>query len=285
MNSKELRALDAQCIEGTYGRFEPVINQGKGAICTDLEGKTYVDFTSGIGVNSLGFCDEQWVQAVCKQVQTLQHTSNLFYTLPGPKVAEKLTARTGMSKVFFGNSGAEANECAIKAARKYGNQKSDKKNQIVTLRDSFHGRTMATVSATGQDSMHKDFDPFVAGFQYCETNDMASLQRVVGENTCAVMIELIQGEGGVHVLDEDFVKEAEALCRKFDALLIVDEVQTGVGRTGYFFAYEPYGIKPDLITFAKGMGGGLPIGGVIFSDRAKGALSKGDHGSTFGANP
>lgn len=281
-----IKALDKEYIVGTYGRFDLVATSGYGAVCTDENGKEYIDFTSGIGVNSLGFCDSGWVAAVTAQLNKIQHVSNLFYTEPMVKVAEQLVKRTGMKKVFFANSGAEANEVAIKAARKYSNNKyGDDTNHIVTLENSFHGRTMATITATGQEHYHKDFFPFVEGFSYCKANDIDDLERKVTDLTCAIMIELVQGEGGVLNLDKEFVKEVELLCRSQDMLFIVDEVQTGVGRTGNLFAYQAFDIHPDIVTFAKGIGGGLPIGGAIFSEKACDILQPGDHGTTYGGNP
>ena len=258
MESIDIKKTDKEKIVNTYARYDLAVKQGKGAVCTSYDGKEYIDFTSGIGVNSLGFCDDGWVKAVTEQLNKLQHISNLFYTEPQVKAAELLTAKTGMSKVFFGNSGAEANEAAIKTARKYGSKvKGNSLNKIVTLVNSFHGRTMATITATGQDHYHQYFTPFVEGFAYCEPDNIQQLEELVDDNTCAVMLEMIQGEGGVIALSEEFVKAAEKLCRQKDILLIIDEVQTGVGRTGRMFCYEHYGIKPDMVTFAKGIGGGL----------------------------
>ncbi|MDD5986803.1 MAG: aspartate aminotransferase family protein [Eubacteriales bacterium] len=282
----DIKKIDAEKIAHTYGRFDLALKEGQGAIAKDFDGREYVDFTSGIGVTSLGYCDPDWVEAVSKQAARLQHTSNLFYTEPQVRLAEALTERTGMARVFFANSGAEANECAIKTARKYGNTRSGNiEHEIVTLENAFHGRTMATITATGQKVFHKDFYPFVEGFSYCKANDKDMLHALVTDKTCAIMMELVQGEGGVLVIDQDFVKEAETICREKDILLIIDEVQTGIGRTGTFFAYEQYGIHPDLVTFAKGIGGGLPLGGVLFNERTKDVLTYGDHGTTFGGNP
>lgn len=286
MNSNEIKTLDKERIVSTYGRYDLVVESGKGAYCVSAEGKKYLDFTTGIGVNSLGFCDDSWVEAVTTQVKTLQHVSNLFYTQPQVEVAKILTDRTGMKKVFFNNSGAEANETAIKAARKYGTvNKGENVNKIITLNNSFHGRTMATITATGQAHYHKFFTPFVGGFDYCDANDIEQLEKLADENTCAIMMEVIQGEGGVLNLDEAFVKAAEKICKEKDILLIIDEVQTGIGRTGKLFAYQHFGIKPDIVTFAKGIGGGLPIGGAIFSEKCCDTLVPGDHGTTYGGNP
>lgn len=279
------REMDKEYIAGTYSRYDLVAEKGKGSILTDETGREFIDFTAGIGVNSLGFCDEHWINVVVGQVKKLQHTSNLYYTKPCVDLAKKICEKTGMSKVFFGNSGAEANEGAIKVARKYGGLKNSSKVDIVTLNMSFHGRTITTVKATGQEDMHKFFGPFPRGFVYADANDIESLKKSVNENTCGIMLEMVQGEGGITVLNQDFVDTAVSLCKTYDALLIIDEVQTGVGRTGKFFAYEHFGIKPDIVTFAKGMGGGLPIGGFILGEKASDVLVSGDHGSTFGGNP
>lgn len=261
-------------------------DHGKGAVCVDTDGKEYIDFTAGIGVNSLGFCDDGWVEAVTRQLKKLQHVSNLFYTEPQVKVADILTRRTGMKKAFFSNSGAEANEVAIKTARKYSNNKyGNDINWILTLDNSFHGRTMATITATGQDNYHKDFYPFMGHFNYCKPDDLEDLQKKVTDKTCAVMLEIIQGEGGVVNLQKDFVKAVEDLCHRKDMVFIVDEVQTGIGRTGKLFAYEYFDVKPDIVTFAKGIGGGLPIGGALFSEKVCDVLQPGNHGTTYGGNP
>lgn len=286
MNSNEIKKLDEEKIVSTYSRYDMVAEKGKGAECVSADGKKYIDFTSGIGVNCLGFCDDGWVEAVTEQLGRLQHVSNLFYTEPQVKVADMLTKRTGMSKVFFGNSGAEANEAAIKTARKYGTtKKGENANVIVTLENSFHGRTMATITATGQENYHKYFTPFLGGFRYCRANDISQLKELADGDVCAVMIEMIQGEGGVMNLNEEFVKAAYDICREKDILFIVDEVQTGIGRTGRFFAYEYFGVKPDIVTFAKGIGGGLPIGGALFDEKCCDILTPGSHGTTYGGNP
>ena len=286
MNSNEIKALDKEKIVSTYNRYDLVAGSGKGAHCVSEDGKRYVDFTAGIGVNSLGFCDDGWVEAVTAQLKKLQHVSNLFYTEPQVKVAQLLTGRTGMKKVFFGNSGAEANEAAIKTARKYGTvNKGENVNKIVTLNNSFHGRTMATITATGQEHYHKFFTPFLDGFVYCDANDVQQLEKLTDDDVCAVMMEVIQGEGGVLNLDEAFVKAAEKICREKDILFIIDEVQTGIGRSGKLFAYENFGVKPDIVTFAKGIGGGLPIGGALFSEKCCDILEPGNHGTTYGGNP
>lgn len=282
MNSSELKNWDKEYIVGTYARYNLVAESGKHAVCTDTDGREYIDFTSGIGVNSLGFTDEGWVNAVKAQLDRIQHTSNLYYTQPQIVLAEALVGRTGMKKAFFCNSGAEANEAAIKTARKYGGRAD---NTIITLNNSFHGRTMATITATGQEHYHQYFNPFLDGFRYCDANDTAGLEELVDDSTCAIMMELVQGEGGVLNLEKDFVKAAERIAADNNLLLVIDEVQTGIGRTGKFFAYEHFDIKPDIVTFAKGIGGGLPVGGVLFSDRCCDVLKPGDHGTTFGGNP
>jgi len=285
MTFDEIKEQDQQNIMQTYGRFQLALVSGHGATATDCGGKEYIDFTSGIGVNSLGYCDEKWVQAVSKQAATLQHTSNLYYNPMQTKLAETLCKLTGFSKVFFGNSGAEANECAIKLARKYGTDKYGKaRNQIVTLTNSFHGRTVTTLAATGQDSFHTNFTPFTEGFSYAEPN-MDSVKSCVNAGTCAVFIELIQGEGGVLPLEAGFVKELDQFCKEQDILLMVDEVQTGVGRTGALYCYTNYDFMPDVITSAKGLGGGLPVGACLCTERLGGVLGAGMHGSTFGGNP
>lgn len=286
MNKEMIRETDKKKIVSTYSRYDMAADRGKGACCYDTDGKKYIDFTAGIGVNSLGFCDDSWIVAVTAQLKKLQHASNLFYTEPQLKVAEMLTERTGMSKVFFGNSGAEANEAAIKTARKYGTtRKGDNVNKIITLENSFHGRTMATITATGQDHYHKYFTPFVDGFRYCRANDAEQLKDLVDDETCAVMMEMIQGEGGVLNLDAEFVRAAADICAQRNILFIADEVQTGIGRTGKLFAYEHFGVKPDIVTFAKGIGGGLPIGGTLMGEKCCDILQPGDHGTTYGGNP
>ncbi len=279
----EIKQKDRQYILGTYGRFDLYIVRGKGAVCEDEQGKKYIDLGSGIGVNSLGYCDDGWVKAVEEQLETLQHTSNLYYTSPGALLAEALCSRTGYSKVFFCNSGAEANEAAIKTARKYSFDKYGQgRNKIITLNKSFHGRTMATLTATAQEAMHNFFFPFNEGFEYCEKDieDIKSRQGV-----CAVMLEFIQGEGGVIPLDKHFVEQVYDYCKSNDILFIADEVQTGVGRTGRFLCSEHYGVKPDVTTLAKGLGGGLPIGAMLAGEKCEGVMGAGTHGSTFGGNP
>jgi acetylornithine/N-succinyldiaminopimelate aminotransferase len=286
MKHEELKQLDQAYILGTYGRNDVSIQRGKGAVCWSEDGKRYVDFTAGIGVTALGYCDSQWVEAVSRQAGLLQHTSNLYYTEPCVLLAQRLVDRSGLKKVFFCNSGAEANEGAIKTARKYAFEKrGDERPEIITLENSFHGRTMATVSATGQENFHRFFSPFLEGFRYTAVNDVEQLRAAVTEHTCAIMAEMVQGEGGVVPLEEAFVREIANLCRERDLLFIADEVQTGVGRTGRFFSYEHFGVEPDLVTTAKGLGGGLPIGAVLFGEKCEHVLVSGDHGSTFGGNP
>lgn len=270
----------------TYGRYDVALKSGKGAVAYDEDGKKYIDVSSGIGVNSLGYCNDGWVNAVSKQAGTLQHMSNYFYCKQASDLAEKLCTLTDMSKVCFGNSGAEANECAIKIARKYSFDKyGNDRNRIVTLNNSFHGRTVTTLSATGQDVFHNYFFPFTQGFDYVEANDLEQLKNSVTDKTCAVLLEVIQGEGGVNILDKDYVRQLVKFCNENDVLVIVDEVQTGIGRTGKLFAYENYDIKPDLVTMAKGLGGGLPIGVCMCGEKLKNVMSPSTHGTTFGANP
>ena len=281
-----ISSQDKQYVANTYGRFPVAIKEGKGAHCKDFDGKEYIDFSSGIGVNSLGFCNEGWVEAVTKQLTTLQHISNLYYTEPCVNAAKLLCEKTGMKKVFFSNSGAESNEGAIKCARKYSYIKyGENRNKVITLVNSFHGRTVTTLAATGQDVFHKYFFPFTEGFEYVEANNIESLRKALDGSVCAVMMELIQGEGGVMPLDKEYVKEVEKLCNENDIILIVDEVQTGVGRTGKLFCFQNYGINPDVVTTEKGIGGGLPLGCVMFSEKTENVLVAGDHATTFGGNP
>lgn len=270
----------------TYDRLPLVMESGSGRTCTDEDGKRYLDFGSGIGTNSLGYCDPAWADAVCAQVRSMQHTSNYYYTKVQADFAERLCQITGYKRVFFGNSGAEANECAIKLARKYSFDKYGAgRNVIITLRNSFHGRTMATLSATGQDCFHNYFFPFPEGFVYAEANDIDDLLKKMHNNVCAVMLEYIQGEGGVVPLDSKYVDQLYDFCAKRDILVIADEVQTGVGRTGTFLAGEQYAKKADITTLAKGLGGGLPIGACLANGKCADVLTKGMHGSTFGGNP
>ena len=270
----------------SYGRFPLVMEQGCGRRCKDEDGKEYIDFGSGIGTNSLGFCDEKWADAVCSQVRTLQHNSNYYYTAVQADFAEKLCNASGYCAVFFGNSGAEANECAIKTARKYSFDKYGKgRHNIITLVNSFHGRTIATLSATGQDVFHNYFFPFLEGFINVQANNIDDLKEKLDDTVCAVMIEYVQGEGGVNVLDKDFVDAVFELCAEKDILVIADEVQSGVGRTGKFLAGEYFGKKADITTLAKGIAGGIPMGACLMNEKCQGVLTKGTHGSTFGGNP
>lgn len=286
MNTEKTIKRDNEFILHTYGRSQVVLAKGAGMTATDADGKEYLDFTSGIGVNSLGYCHPAWVKAVADQAATLQHTSNLYYTAPDGKLAKKLCRRTGLDAVFFGNSGAEANEGAIKCARKYSvDTYGESRSKIITLVNSFHGRTLATLTATGQDVFHHDFGPFPGNFDYVPAGDFDALKQAADENTCAVMMELVQGEGGVVALDADYVAKVAAFCKERDILVIVDEVQTGVGRTGKFLACEHFDLKPDIITLAKGLGGGLPIGAVVMNRKVAAHMQPGSHGSTFGGNP
>ncbi len=286
MSFENIKLEDNNNIANTYKRNDVLIKSGKNATCFDEAGKEYIDFTSGIGVNSVGFANEEVNKAIIEQINNLSHISNLFYTTPQVEVASKLVSLTKMNKVFFSNSGAEANEGAIKCARKYSFDKyGNDRNEIITLLDSFHGRTIATLSATGQDYYHNYFFPFVEGFVHAKPNNFENLLSKVSDKTCAIMIETIQGEGGVNPLDVDFVKSIEKLCNEKDILLIVDEVQTGIGRTGKLFSYEHFGIKPDIVTTAKGLGGGLPIGCVLFGEKTENVFTFGNHGTTFGGNP
>ena len=277
---------DQLYLAGTYGRFPLEIVSGKGSVALGADGKSYIDMGAGIAVNTFGYADDVFTAAVTEQLSKVQHSSNLYYTAPAANLAEVLVKKSGMKKVFFGNSGAEANECAIKTARKWGvENKGEGAYNIVTLKNSFHGRTITTLSATGQDVFHKNFDPFTQGFVYAPMGDEAALESLIDDKTCAVMIEFVQGEGGVNVLPESYVKKIFELKKQKNFLVIADEVQTGNGRTGKYFAYQLYGVTPDIVTTAKGLGGGLPIGACLFGDAVKDVLGKGDHGSTFGGNP
>ncbi len=284
MNVKE---TDRTYLSGTYNRFDLWITRGKGALCYDDHGREYIDMTSGIGVNAFGYSDPVWAEAVARQASLLQHTSNLYYTEPCAALAEMLCTRTGMKKVFFSNSGAEANECAVKAARKYAAaHHSTESYRIITLKKSFHGRTLTTLAATGQEGFHTRFLPLTEGFLYAEPNDIEGLRDLVENNKVAgILLEIVQGEGGVNLLSEPFLKAAEQLCREHDLVFMIDEVQTGNGRTGELYAYMHYGLSADVITTAKGLGGGLPIGATLLGERIADIFEKGDHGSTFGGNP
>ena len=280
-------SLDKEYVAGTYGRFPLELVSGKGSLFYDAEGKEYIDMGTGIGVTAFGTADETWVAAVTEQLSKLQHTSNLYYTSPCAKLAHALCSRTGMKKVFFSNSGAEANECAIKVARKYSAEtKGADCYTILTLENSFHGRTLTTLAATGQEHYHELFQPITPGFIHVPANDAAALEAAVAENKIAgIMMEMVQGEGGVIALTEEFVQQAAAICKQMDIPLIVDEVQTGNGRTGRLYAFQHYGIAPDLVSTAKGLGGGLPIGATLMSEKVQDVLKPGDHGSTYGGNP
>lgn len=285
MDGKIIIDEDKEYVAGTYARFPVAFKEGKGCRLYDYDDKEYVDFGSGIAVDIFGVNDGEWKSAVIEQLNKVQHTSNLFYTEPQARLARLMCEKTGAKKVFFGNSGAEANECAIKAARKYGELKHGAaRKEIITLKNSFHGRTLATLAATGQEEFHKYYGPFPAGFVYADPT-LEGVESCITEDTCAVMIECIQGESGVNVLDKSFVQGLGKLCRERDILLICDEVQTGNGRTGYMYAYQAYGISPDIVTTAKGLGGGLPIGACMLFDKCKAVFGFGDHGSTFGGNP
>ena len=284
---ENLKELDKQYIANTYARFPLEIVSGKGSLVYDETGKEYIDLGTGIAVNTFGVADPQWAAAVTAQLGKVQHMSNLYYTEPCVKLAKLLCEKSGMKKIFFGNSGAEANEGIIKAARKYAAEKKGPEYYtIITLKNSFHGRTLTTLAATGQDHFHGLFQPLTPGFAYADANDLEGLKALVSQtNPAAIMIECVQGEGGVIPLEEDFVKKVAELCRKEDVVFIVDEVQTGNGRTGKPYAYMHYGVQPDVVTTAKGLGGGLPIGACMMGEKVEKVLGKGDHGSTFGGNP
>ena len=286
MNGNQIKELDSQYLMKTYGRYPVAIESGSGATVKDFDGREYIDFASGIGVCSVGYGNKAWADAVADQAMKLAHVSNLFYTEPGTMLAHELCERTGMKRVFFANSGAESNEGAIKVARKYSFDKYGKgRDEIITLENSFHGRTITTLAATGQDVFHNHFFPFTEGFRYAPANDFAALEKLVDGKVCAIMMELIQGEGGVLPLDEEYVKKVEALCREKDILLILDEVQTGIGRTGDLYAFQGWGVEPDIVSSAKGLGGGLPLGAVLVGEKCQDVMGPSSHGSTFGANP
>ncbi len=279
--------MDQAYVAGTYKRFPVEIVSGKGSKVYDVNGKAYVDMGSGIGVTAFGIADDVWQKAVTEQLGKVQHTSNLYYTEPCAKLAKLLCEKTGMKKVFFANSGAEANECAIKVARKYSAEKKGKDcYTIVTLVNSFHGRTLTTLAATGQDHFHQLFQPLTPGFLHVEANNVEALEKAVDENSIAgIMLECVQGEGGVNPLTPEFVAAAAKLAEEKDIPLIIDEVQTGNGRTGKLYAYMNYGITPDIVSTAKGLGGGLPIGAALLGEKVQNVLGYGDHGSTYGGNP
>lgn len=279
----EIKSIDNTYIMPTYGRIDVAIESGHGSIATDVDGKEYVDFTSGIGVNCLGYSNEKWAEAVSNQAKKVQHICNYYYSPVSTELAEKLSKLSGMSKMFFANSGCEANECAIKVARKFGESKGAYK--IITLENSFHGRTITTLAANGQDAFHGDFLPLTEGFVYAEPNSIESLKALIDDKTCAVMLECVQGEGGVLPLDAEYLQAVRELCTEKGILMVVDEVQTGICRTGEFLSYQSAGILPDVVTLAKAIGGGLPIGICMVSEAYKDTLTAGMHGSTFGANP
>ena len=282
-----IKFTDNSYVANTYKRFDLCLIKGEGCLCYDENGREYIDMTSGIGVNSFGYCDPVWAEAVANQAALLQHTSNLYYTAPCAELAELLCRRTGMSKVFFGNSGAEANECAVKVARKYAAEhKGAEYYNIITLNKSFHGRTLTTLAATGQEGFHKLFTPLTEGFLYADAEDIGGMERLIADNKVAgVLIEVVQGEGGVNALSETYLKAVEKLCRDNDIVFMIDEVQTGNGRTGELYAYMNYGLSPDVVSTAKGLAGGLPMGACLMSEKVADVLDYGDHGSTFGGNP
>lgn len=282
----DIKQLDKEYVANTYNRFDLALIQGKGSRVLDDNGKEYIDFGSGIGVNSLGYCNEEWTKAVSQQAAKLQHTSNLYYNEPSAILAKRFCDASGMKKVFFANSGAEANEGCIKTARKYSYDKyGEGRNVIVSLVNSFHGRTMEALAITGQEVFHRYFFPFDSAVKYTPANDIESLKNALTDDVCAVIMELVQGEGGVIKLDESFVEQTVKLASERDILVIVDEVQTGVGRTGKFAAYQHYGFTPDIASFAKGLGGGLPIGAVAMGEKVANTLAQGTHATTFGGNP
>ncbi len=286
MTFEDIKNKEQKYMMHTYGRFPAALVSGKGAVAKDADGKEYIDFTSGIGVNCLGYCDDGWVKAVSDQAAAIQHISNLYYSPLQVGVAERLCSLTGMDKVFLCNSGAEANECAIKIARKYSFDKyGEGRQKILTLVNSFHGRTVTTLAATGQDVFHNYFYPFTEGFDYVVANDTDDLMKHIDDSVCAVFVELIQGEGGVMPLCREFVKAVADVCAEKDILFMVDEVQTGISRTGSVYCYQQYDIKPDVVTSAKGLGGGVPIGACLCNEKLADVMSAGTHGTTFGGNP
>ena len=282
-----IKEIDNQYVASTYARFPICITRGKGSLAYDEDGNEYIDLGTGIAVNTFGYADDEWISAVEAQLTKVQHTSNLYYSEPCAKLAELLCTKTGMKKVFFSNSGAEANECAIKVARKYGElNKGAEYTTIITLKDSFHGRTLTTLAATGQDVFHKDFLPLTNGFVYAEPNNSEDVERLLKENKCcAIMFEVVQGEGGVRALDKEFLTNIQALAKKYDVLLVADEVQCGNGRTGELYGYMNFGITPDVVSTAKGLAGGLPMGATLLGEKVKDVLGISMHGSTFGGNP
>ena len=283
MTFEQVKSQDQAYILHTYGRVDAALVKGRNARAWDVDGKEYIDFTAGIGVNALGYCDPEWSAAVAGQAGKIQHMCNYYYCPENTALAQELSQASGMAKAFFCNSGAEANECAVKIARKYGEKRGA--YRIVTLENSFHGRTLTTLAATGQEGFHREFLPLTEGFLYAQAGDLAGIQALLDGSVCAVMLEMVQGEGGVIPMDEGFVKGLAQLCREKDVLLLIDEVQTGIGRTGRFFAYQGYGVQPDVVTCAKGIAGGLPMGACLVSERLGDILQLGQNGSTFGGNP
>ena len=283
MTFEQVKSQDQAYILHTYGRVDAALVKGRNARAWDVDGKEYIDFTAGIGVNALGYCDPEWSAAVAEQAGKIQHMCNYYYCAENTALAQELSQASGMAKAFFCNSGAEANECAVKIARKYGEKRGA--YRIVTLENSFHGRTLTTLAATGQEGFHREFLPLTEGFLYAQAGDLAGIQALLDGSVCAVMLEMVQGEGGVIPMDEGFVQGLAQLCREKDVLLLIDEVQTGIGRTGRFFAYQGYGVQPDVVTCAKGIAGGLPMGACLVSERLGDILQPGQNGSTFGGNP
>ena len=283
MTFEQVKSQDQAYILHTYGRVDAALVKGRNARAWDVDGKEYIDFTAGIGVNALGYCDPEWSAAVAGQAGKIQHMCNYYYCPENTALAQELSQASGMAKAFFCNSGAEANECSVKIARKYGEKRGA--YRIVTLENSFHGRTLTTLAATGQEGFHREFLPLTEGFLYAQAGDLAGIQALLDGSVCAVMLEMVQGEGGVIPMDEGFVKGLAQLCREKDVLLLIDEVQTGIGRTGRFFAYQGYGVQPDVVTCAKGIAGGLPMGACLVSERLGDILQPGQNGSTFGGNP
>lgn len=283
----DIQTIDKEYIANTYARFPLTVKSGKGSLVWDENGKEYIDLSTGIAVNTFGIADEEWIRAVTAQLGTLQHMSNLYFTEPCARLAQMLCEKTGMKKVFFSNSGAEANECAIKAARKYAAEKKGKDcYKIITLKNSFHGRTLTTLAATGQEVFHKDFTPLTEGFVYAAPNCIEEIEALSADGNCAaVMLEIVQGESGVNPLDRDYVQALAAFAKEKDILLICDEVQAGNGRTGRLYSYMNYGITPDIVSTAKGLAGGLPLGATLLGEKVQDVLSPGSHGSTFGGNP
>ena len=283
MTFEQVKSQDQAYILHTYGRVDAALVKGRNARAWDVDGKEYIDFTAGIGVNALGYCDPEWSAAVAGQAGKIQHMCNYYYCPENTALAQELSRASGMAKAFFCNSGAEANECAVKIARKYGEKRGA--YRIVTLENSFHGRTLTTLAATGQEGFHREFLPLTEGFLYAQAGDLEGIQALLDGSVCAVMLEMVQGEGGVIPMDEGFVQGLAQLCREKDVLLLIDEVQTGIGRTGRFFAYQGYGVQPDVVTCAKGIAGGLPMGACLVSERLGDILRPGQNGSTFGGNP